>query len=324
MADSLAQLSRQSFIRDGLEIVDIHVVANGCTDNTVEVARSKERDFHGLRAKLHVHDLKQGGKSRSWNRAVHEFVSSSADVLIFVDADIELANDGVIAEMLVSLRSDASLAACSGFPVKNVSGKSKVSLFNHASLIVSERSRRPGLINGSLYIGRAQVLRQIWLPDQTPGEDGFLNAMLTTSGFTRPIDTRVVTTPGRPTHSFHAHGPLEFVSHERRMIVGTMINRWIFEHLWSLKLTRPAGPLIRDWNERDPEWVERLVRQRSENNRWLIPRGILFGRFANDNSKPWWKRLAYVPLAAAATMATLPSAILANKRLKGFGAATTW
>ena len=324
MAASLVQLSRQSFIRDGLEIVDIHVVSNGCTDNTAEVARSKERDFRDLRAGFYVHDLEQGGKSRSWNRAVHEFVSGSADITIFIDADIELVSDGVIAEMLASLRSDARLAACSGFPVKNISGKTKVGFLNHASLIVSEQSRRPGLINGSLYVARTKVLKEVWLPDQTPGEDGFLNAMLTTSGFTRPIDTTVVTTPGQPTHTFHAHGPLEFVSHERRMIVGTIINRWIFEHLWSLELTRPAGSLIRDWNERDPEWVERLVRQRAENSRWLIPRGIVFGRFANDNSKPWWKWLAYAPLATAATLATLPSAYLANKRLKEFGAATTW
>lgn len=324
IGDCLAQLAQQSFIADGSQSVDVHVVANGCTDDTAEVARSCQGLFDGSNTKLHVHDLHVGGKSRSWNRAVHELVESSSEVFVFIDADITFVNTDVIAEMLACLRANPGLAACSGFPVKDVGTKSKKNVFDQASLIVSDRSRRPGLINGSLYVARAQVLRETWLPDQTPGEDGFLNAMLTTCGFTRSPDSTVVATPARATHSFQSHGPLEFVTHERRMIVGTMINRWIFEYLWSLELTSPAGPLIRDWNERDAGWVERLVRQQAEKRNWLIPNSVLFGRFRSSVDQPWWKRLAYIPLATAATLMTVAPAILANKRLKEFGAAATW
>lgn len=324
IGNCLTQLSRQSFVSNGTYDVQIHVVANGCTDDTVGVALSSQGIFSGSSVKLHVHDLYLGGKSRSWNRAVHELADVSTDIFVFIDADITFVDNAVVAEMLACLQADSSLAACSGFPVKDVSTKSKKKILDRASLIVSERSRRSGLINGSLYVARAQVLRETWLPDQTPGEDGFLNAMLTTLGFTEPPSFTVVTTPARPTHFFHSHGPLEFVTHERRMIVGTMINRWIFEHLWSLNLPSPAGPLIRHWNETDPGWVESLVKQRIENRNWLIPNTVLFGRFTNNVTQPWWKRLAYIPLAAAATLLTVPPAILANKRLKEFGAATTW
>src|SRR3712207_6877832 len=40
------------------------------------------------------------------------------------------------------------------------------------SLAVSAHTRHVGVINGSLYVGKAECLRKIWLPSQTPGEDG--------------------------------------------------------------------------------------------------------------------------------------------------------
>jgi hypothetical protein len=190
------------------------------------------------------------------------------------------------------------------------------------SLMVSSRSRIPDVINGSLYVARAAALQEVWLPDETPGEDGFLNAMLTTHGFSQSPDPTKVTTPPLPTHSFEAHGALQFIGHERRMIVGTMINRWIFEHLWSLNLRSPAGPLIHQWNESDGGWVERIVRRQADHRQWIIPKAILFGRFKSSGA--WWKRIVFIPVAAAATVLTFLPAILANKRLKEFGASATW
>lgn len=320
----LRRLGAQSFIRQASQQIDIHVVANGCTDDTAAVASNGAALFDDTRATLHVHDLRPGGKSRSWNRAVHELTRADADAFVFVDADIKLANDNVIAGLLSVLESDPRLIACTGFPIKDVAVKAKKTLIDRFSLIVSKRTRHVGAINGSLYVARATALRNIWLPDQTPGEDGFLNAMIATNGFTSAEDTSVIAAPGEPTHSFQAHGPLDYVGHERRMIVGTMINRWIFEHLWSLRLDEPAGPLIKQWNETDPDWVERLIRQRAEKARWLIPNAILFYRFNGRRGRPLWKYAAYLPLAAVATLATVPPAVLANRRLKSLGAAETW
>lgn len=324
IAESLAQLAKQSIIHSDDEDIDIHVVANGCTDDTVEVARLNHRLFYDSRTKLHVHDLNPGGKSRAWNRAVHELICRSSEYIVFLDADITFADNDVLTLMLNCLKDHPEPAAISGFPVKDVSLNSKKSVFDRFSLMVSERSRERGAINGSLYVVRARFLVETWLPDQTPGEDGFLNAMLTTRGFTKTPDSTLVTTPTSPTHSFQAHNPLGFLFHERRMIVGTMINRWIFEHLWSLSLTLPAGPLIRDWNRVDPGWVERLVHKRIDGHSWLIPNAILFGRFKIRGPQSYWKKATYIPIATAATLLTLLPAILANKRLKEVGATSTW
>jgi glycosyltransferase involved in cell wall biosynthesis len=323
IGNCLDQLAEQTVIKIVDQAIDIHVVANGCSDDTVAAAAAKKAMFGG-QVRLHVHDVRQGGKSRAWNRAVHELVGPATELLVFLDADISFVTDKVIASLLERLKAGPQLLACSSFPVKNVEIKPSKNVFDRFSLLVSKRTRHVGVINGQLYVARASALREIWLPDQTPGEDGFLNAMLMTNGFTHPADLSLVVTPEEPTHYFHAHRASEFVSHERRMIVGTIINRWIFEHLWSLELATPAGPLLRDWNEADPGWVDRLVRQKAERKRWLIPGAILFGRFRRSDQRVWWKRAAHVPVAIAATLLTLPPAVLANRRLKEVGAAATW
>lgn len=191
------------------------------------------------------------------------------------------------------------------------------------SLTVSRESRHSAAINGSLYVARMSALREIWLPNETPGEDGFLNAMVTTGGFTHPPAPQSVITLETPTHFFQAHGPGGFFGHERRMIVGTVINCWIFEHLWALKSRVPVGTLIRDWNRDQPRWVDELIQHRIGKRRWLIPNDILFGRLGRSrpNLARW---LAYLPIGMAATLLTLPPALLANRKLKGMDAASTW
>lgn len=320
----LRQLANQSIVRAGTEVIEVLVVANGCTDDTVSVARASAGLFDGGRGTLKVHDLPQGGKSRAWNRTIHEFAGDAVDTFVFLDSDVTLKNDGVIANLLSRLRSDTRLAAFSGFPVKDAETKSRKSVFDRFSLFVSSRTRHLDVINGSLYVVRASALRDIWLPNQIPGEDGFLNGMVSTRGFTQPADPNLVAASSEPTHYFHSHRPMEFVSHERRMIVGTMINRWLFEHFWSLKLDRPAGHLIRDWNAEDPVWIDKFVGRHAAKSNWLIPHAILFSRLRRHPGRPLWKYAASLPIALAATVSTLPPAILANKRLKQLGAAATW
>jgi hypothetical protein len=167
------------------------------------------------------------------------------------------------------------------------------------------------------------ALREIWLPNETPGEDGFLNAMVTTGGFTHQPDPDTVVTVDAPTHFFKAHDAGNFFGHERRMIVGTVINCWIFEHLWGLKSREPVGPLIRDWNRDQPRWVDQLIRERTGKRKWLVPNEILFGRLGRSRSSlvRW---LAYLPVGVAATLLTVPPALMANRKLKGTDAASTW
>jgi glycosyltransferase involved in cell wall biosynthesis len=324
IAGLLGQLRRQSLVRNGRADVSIHVVANGCTDETAAVALRCAEIFNGTRASLHVHELETGGKSRAWNRAVHGLVDSSAEYFVFLDADITFVDESVIDELLGALQAQPDAEVSNGYPVKDVGAKRWKSPLDVFSLAVSKRSQQPTAINGQLYVARTSALEDIWLPDETPGEDGFLNAMVTTRGFTMaPVPGKVIGARS-PTHYYRTHRAFGFFPHDRRMIVGTMINIWIFEYLWSLGLTSPAGELIRQWNESDPDWVERLIRIHSAKRTWLVPKSILLGRFTERSLKPWWKRVGYLPAAIAATILTIPPAIAANAKLKRRGAASTW
>jgi len=324
IARTLAGVARQTCFSDTNHNVELHVVANGCTDDTVEASRRAFSIFVGANAKPHVHDLNPGGKSRAWNRAVHELVCDKAEVIVFADADIAFVDENVISELLVTLHADPGLVVSTGFPIKDVSVKVQKTVVDRFSLAVSDRTRHVGAICGQLYAIRANHARQIWLPDETPGEDGFLNAMVITNGFSKPAEWGRIAMLDRPTHYYESLRPSEFVTHERRLIVGTIINRWIFEHFWSLRLQSPAGPLINEWNRTDPNWVERIIRQNAADRAWLIPNAILFGRFKNTGARSMWRNVANLLQASAATAFTLAPAIMANLKLKRAGAAKSW
>jgi len=324
IARTLTGLVAQTIFKRTDLSVEVQVVANGCSDDTAAVAQACSALFSAHGAIFAVHDLVQGGKSRAWNRAVHEIAGDDTDLFIFCDADIEFIDQNVLEEMLKTLNDHPEVAVCAGYPVKDVRlSKGATAAIDRLSLAISKRTRSVNAISGQLYVARSEELRSVWLPNETPGEDGFLNAMINTHGFTRDRGV-VVRGHSRPTHFFESLNLAEFVTHERRLIIGTVINCWIFEYLWSLKLTTPAGPLIEAWNEADPAWVERIIRQRAGGRMWLIPMTIVFGRFHTNRRQAWWKFALYLPLAVAATVLTIAPAILANKRLKTIGAASTW
>ncbi len=323
IGDMLVQISRQTFLKRTAGTVNLHVLANGCTDGTVAEARKCASLFEGTCAQLFVHEIEQGGKSRSWNKAVHELSHPDTTIFVFIDPDVKLLSSSVIQDLLNELARDPSLPVCGGYPVKDVHAKEHKSYFDRFTLAISAKAKPIGVINGSLYAMRSEVAREIWLPNDIPGEDGFLNAMVTTRGFTTPIGQYVVKTAEHPTHSFKAHSSSEFFAHEQRMIVGTVINRWIFEYLWSLHLQQPAGELIRRWNGDNPDWVEAIIRKRTQGKMWSVPLQIIFGRFST-NKGSWLRQMAYLPLATLATLLTVPPAVVANGRLKKRGAAQFW
>nr|WP_314445858.1 glycosyltransferase family A protein [uncultured Sphingomonas sp.] len=319
---TLTQLSEQSLFADRAYAIEVHVVANGCTDNTAATAAEWCQTFVDRTAILKVHDIRQGGKSRAWNVAVHELLKGN-EFIVFVDADIEFVDRGVLAGLLSKLRSSAALAVLSGYPVKDISRKERGGFLDRFSLAISSASRQPDVINGSLYAARLQDIEKIWLPNDTPGEDGFLNAMVTTEGFTKPIVQGRVVSASQPTHYFKAHTVSEFFAHERRMLVGTMVNRWIFEYLWAQKRTVQAGRDIALWNESSSDWVDRIVADKTRGKRWLIPQAILLSRFRGFYAGGV-KSLAMFPIRVAAVVVSLFPAIAANRVLRRKGANKIW
>lgn len=324
--ESLTQLLKQTiFARDDLQL-EIIFAANGCNDNTAEYAQATLAELTASTSTTFVvKDLQQGGKSRTWNRAVHEFSNPDAEFLIFLDADVLLFDDHVLSELLDSLRSDPSRHVVTGRPLKAVARKSNPSTLDRMSLAISRHTAWINAICGSLYVGRAEVLRRYYLPNATPGEDGFLNALVTTEGFDSGPNEQRVLQHSRPTHFFDPVGVTEFVGHERRMIVGTLINNWTFELLHSREEKRDVGSYIHGLNENNPGWVNEIVQRRISGRRWVIPKSLVLRRFVRRNEVgKFGSRVWLYGLASLATVLTIPSLILANRTLRSSDPASYW
>lgn len=318
------QLSRQSILHHGHSCT-IYVVCNGCSDNT---ARSAEGAISAASFpnsfRSNVLDYQEAGKAKFWNLTVHEIVESDIDLAIFIDADVELADDHVLFDLVAELEEHDDAVAVSGWPVKDIAKKANKSLLDQFSLRVSSETSFPHAINGSLYVARMQELRRIWLPVPIPGEDGMLTAMIHTNGFSHPPKLELVRRVGRPTHYFEAHTIRGFFRHEKRMTIGTTINGWLCEFFWAGEHTVHVGKLVRNLNEQTPEWVDELVRNKVGTKFWALPPRLLTWRLQNLRNVGFFKAITRAPFSLAATALNIFPCILANRTLRQRAASNYW
>lgn len=324
IAHLIQSVAEQTLLQHSFDFEFI-VICNGCTDNTADVARNAlENAFEGSSVKFRVHDTHEAGKARSWNLAVHQILDPTATTVIFMDADIQIADADVLAELVAKLAEDKDVAAVSGWPVKDIALKSRKTLIDRFSLKISSQTPAPHSVNGSLYAARVSELKNIWLPVPTPGEDGFLSAMIHTDGFSQPARAERIQRADRPTHYFEAHSISGFFRHERRMTIGTTINGWICEKMWAGDYSSPAGPVIREWNENDPSWVGKLVSGKVAGRFWALPPRLLTWRLYNLRGVGFAKALSRAPFSILATMLNVWPCIQANRALKSQGSAHIW
>ena len=84
------------------EAVEVIVIANGCSDDTAEIARGYAAEVEAKGWRLKVLDLVEGGKLKAWNAG--EAVAHG-DVLIYLDADV-VVSPQVIAQITDVLSTD--------------------------------------------------------------------------------------------------------------------------------------------------------------------------------------------------------------------------
>lgn len=324
IATLIQSVATQTLLQDPCDF-EFVVVCNGCTDNTAEVAQfALEKSFGGTKIRFRVHDTLEAGKAKSWNLAVHEVLDPSSETVVFMDADIQLADSSVLADIIVKLNTHTDAAAVSGWPVKDIALKSRKSLVDRFSLRISNQTPAPHSTNGQLYAARIEQLKEIWLPVPTPGEDGFLSAMILTEGFSKPSRLERIQRADRPTHYYESHSIMGYFQHERRITVGTTINGWICEKMWAGQYSTPAGPLIRDWNKNDPLWVSKLVSSKVAGRYWALPPRLLTWRLHNLRGVGFAKALSRAPFSIAATALNIWPCIQANRALKRQGSAHIW
>lgn len=83
----------------------VFVIANGCTDNTVEVLDKLKINKHYCR--LNIINIQLGDKCNAWNTYMHD-IAPDVDVHFFIDADVTFT-ENCFAKMVDRLTSDMHL-----------------------------------------------------------------------------------------------------------------------------------------------------------------------------------------------------------------------
>lgn len=243
----------------GDESARLHVLVNGSRDATATRARAAAAALpDGLSERVRVHDMPEPGKSRTWNRFVHELARSEAETLIFVDADITLIAPDTTARLVAELRENPRRRVVSSRPIKDIVHDARP-LGLVGRLIAKAGGTLDDMdsaICGQLYAMRAEAARAVWMPAGLPVEDGFLRAMTLTDLLTRPEDlSRIGSDPaiGHVYESLTEIGPL--LRHQTRIVIGGAVNKAVFDRM------RAEAP--------DEEAARALLREAALDEGWL-------------------------------------------------------
>ncbi|OJW69835.1 MAG: family 2 glycosyl transferase [Sphingomonadales bacterium 63-6] len=234
----------------GASDVAVHVVVNGSSDRTAEIARG----FAGVT----VHEYPEGGKSRSWNRFVFDTPDIAAECFVFVDGDAEVL-PGSVEALAKALAADPQANAAAAMPRNG----------RHAEAYRQAMIAQHGMF-GDLYalsgrfIDRMRAMG-IRLPEDLIGDDGLLCAMAKTGLHNEDHwrDQRVIPCPeaGFLCQPASLLAPATLLVQYRRMINYSVRH---FQNRIISDIMRGEGPggLPRRLAALYPEWLPRFAPRR--------------------------------------------------------------
>lgn len=259
IATVIDDLARQDILEDDRFDIRVLILANGCHDQTVPIARSAIAALPDrIRKAFVVLDLPEPGKSRTAHRFIHDLSRPEADMLGFMDADIELPRPDSLRRMAEALLTRPELQVFTSHPVKDVA---------HHRLRVGLSGRLitaggDGLtdwrksICGQLFVMRAAMARQIGLPAGLPVEDGFFRAMALTDLLSRPEDLARIDGDPEVFHVYRSiRGLGELLRHQTRIVIGSAVNAALYR-----KIRREAP---------DRDQAHALLMQAAAQDGWL-------------------------------------------------------
>lgn len=235
--------------------VAVHVVVNGSTDRTAEIARAFP---------IIVHDWAEGGKSRSWNRIVLDTPQLEAETFVFVDGDAQLL-PGSVAALVAALNEDRQANAAAGLPAN---GRS---MARYRAETIAQRG-----MFGDLYALRGGFVARlrasgIRLPEDLVGDDSLIGALAKTDlgDETDWLDARIV--PCRDA-GFLCE-PVGLSLRGLRLQYRRMINYSLrhFQNRIVSAIMRGPGPsaLPQRMAELYPEWLGQFTPRRDARWRWF-------------------------------------------------------
>jgi glycosyltransferase involved in cell wall biosynthesis len=253
------------------------VLANGCDDDTVELAKQTiARTMHA--AQFEVCDIALGGKSRTWNAFVHDFARDDSDFLIFCDADIDIPQPDALRKMIAFVQSHPQIIVSSSHPVKdivyapeNLSLRDKMIAAAGGTLDDWRKS-----VCGQLYILKADIARSFHLPIGLPVEDGFVRAVLLTDLFRKPEGLDLIDVDDSVFHIYRSErGVLALIRHQVRIVIGSALNAIVFEAMDA----SDAPEKLLENAANDQNWLTKLCQDQLPQMYGYVPLHFLTKRF---------------------------------------------
>jgi glycosyltransferase involved in cell wall biosynthesis len=294
IASLISDLGRQTLLANEDMAIEVHAVANGCMDATVQVAHEAlgAAAFQRPNTKVFVQNIARAGKSNAWNELVHSFASPKTEFAFFLDADIRIPEATSLQLMLDRLLQDKKACVAVDKSVKDLSEQTHKTATERLILAASGTAydNRTALA-GALYCVRFDVLQDVWMPIGLPGEDGFLRAMILTSNFTRDENLERIVYVDGARHIFESERSIRGVfRHNIRLAIGTAINVLLFKHIRaSPDVEKHVGDYIRQRNADNPHWVNELISNEIKRGKYFL----LHGGFLSKR----WQRLSSLSLA---------------------------
>lgn len=265
IAAMLTELARQTVFRDPRYSVRVLVLANGCTDDTVNAAGTTLHAFADPSG-VQIMNIAEGGKSRTWNRFVHEHARQDVDVFVFCDADISLPQEAAIATMVDFLEASPSVEAASSLPVKDIDYRPQrlglVERLISAGGISANKIRTA--ICGQLYVMRSATARTLRLPVGLPVEDGFVRHAIITHLFSTPEVESRIDRPEGVMHVYESERRIgSLIRHQTRIVVGGAINAAIFTRLFRIRASGSELAVQSDLSlaAADASWLRTVLKE---------------------------------------------------------------
>ena len=323
----ISDLAKQNLLANNALSIDIHVVANGCTDNTTSVSQTAlaAAPFQRDNIATLVHDLPRPGKSNAWNEFVHRLASPNTDFVFCLDADIRIPEATTLQLVFDKLASSKTACVAIDESVKDLSEKAQKTLTERIILAASGTGYNTrSAIAGALYCVRFDVLKNIWMPIGLPGEDGFLRAMILTSNFTKDENLgRLVFVEGAR-HIFESERTISGVfRHNVRLAIGTAINILLFNHIReSESIRNNVSDYIQRRNAANPDWVNELIRAEIRRGKYfLLNKDFILKRIQGFFALPFSQRLRRWPILVVSVAFDMALLVRASQLMrKGAGA----
>jgi glycosyltransferase involved in cell wall biosynthesis len=325
--DSIFEQSLLSQPLEGVSKVEVVALANGCTDDSVPVARAAlERNL--ARSPLpcvdaRVEQLPGPNRGNAWNQFVHRLAAPDTDYIIFMDADIYINHPNALWSMVHGLEQNPYCPVAGALGLKDIDLKPGKSLWEKLSSAMTrmEHHARLTYLCGGLYCGRAGFFRRLEFPEGfVCGDDAFLTRMAITNLMTTEMQFDRVLHPADATFVFEAYTSVSrlYRQHIRRQI-GRTVQHVLYDYIRARQHDgRPdAGEILRRACRENPDWLKQAIERRiADSGVWVVPWRGMFLRMSQLRRQRFPQKVLKAPLAVAGTLWLATVMWAANRRMK--------